>query len=102
MDGSSCTTTNDASGVAGPFTNAQATTDIQDFVKNVPTGIVAANLTITPSWSNPSTLSACTTTFNAPGCTVVVQVNYTFNFLSKLVSKTAWTFSSTSQEIITH
>jgi Flp pilus assembly protein TadG len=102
VDGS-CTTTNDASGVAGPFaTQAAAKTDIQDFVKNVPKGIVAAKLTIRPSWSNPSTLSACTATFNAPGCTVVVQVSYTFNFLSNLVSKSAWTFSSTSQEIITH
>jgi Flp pilus assembly protein TadG len=100
----SCTTTNDASGVAGPFTNLQATTDIQDFVANVPLGInpSSATLTATPSWPNPNSLTTCTTTFNAPGCTVKVQVSYKFSFLSPLVSKNTLTLSSTSQEIITH
>jgi Flp pilus assembly protein TadG len=100
----SCTGYYTASGVAGPFTQAQATTDIQDFVKNVPLGINASDppLTTTPSWPNPNSLTTCTATFNAPGCTVEVQVSYKFNFLSALVSKKTLTLSSTSQEIITH
>jgi Flp pilus assembly protein TadG len=99
-----------ASGTSGPTT----TTDIKDFVKNVPLGINQANVTC-PScasnaltWPNPSSIPACTSgnanyvAYNAPGCTVLVQVNYTFNFISALVSKKTLTFSATSQEIITH
>jgi Flp pilus assembly protein TadG len=98
----SCTGYYSASGVAGPYSQTDATTDIQDFVKNVPTGINPAQLTITPSWPNPNALAACTATYNAPGCTVKVQVSYQFAFFSPLVSKNTLTFSSTSQEIITH
>jgi Flp pilus assembly protein TadG len=99
----SCSGFYTASGVAGPFTTQAAqTTDIKDFVKNVPTGIDPTQLTTTPSWPNPKSLTTCATTFNAPGCTVVVQVSYTFNFLSSFVSKKSVTLTSTSQEIITH
>ena len=94
-----------ASGNTGPST----TTDIQDFVKNVPLGIDKASVTCPTCATAAKTWpvlaispTICSTTANAPGCTVVVQVNYTFNFLSAFVSKTSWTFSSTSQEIITH
>jgi Flp pilus assembly protein TadG len=102
----SCTAANDASGVAGPFPDSQtATTDIQDFVKNVPAGINAAQLTTTPTWPNPNGLTTCAgaSTYNAPGCTVEVQVKYVFQFSSTFVFKsTGLTMTSTSQEIITH
>jgi Flp pilus assembly protein TadG len=97
-DDVSCTAANSASGVAGP----SSAIDIQDFVKKVPVGIDPAKLTTNPSWSNPSGLTACTTHNNNPGCTVKVQVSYNFPFFSPLVSKSTLTFSSTSQETITH
>ena len=94
-----------ASGNTGPST----TTDIQDFVQNVPLGIDKSSVTCPTCATNAQTWpvlanspTICSTTANAPGCTVVVQVNYTFHFLSSLVRNASWTFSSTSQEIITH
>jgi Flp pilus assembly protein TadG len=102
VDGS-CTAANSASGVAGPYSQAAATTDIQDFVKNAPAGINTSQLTTTPAWPNPNDLTTCATTYNAPGCTVEVQVKYVFKFSSALVFKSAGlTMTSASQEIITH
>lgn len=94
----SCIATNSASGNAGP-TNQ---TDIQAFVSNVPLGINGSNVTARATWPNPNSIPVCTTTFNAPGCTVQVLVEYKFNFFFPFVSKSTLTMDSTSEMIITH
>ncbi len=58
--------------------------DIRAFVRGIaPLGINTdpAVLVINPMWTNPSNLPVCDTTSNYPGCTVQVQVVYTFQFL---------------------
>jgi Flp pilus assembly protein TadG len=98
-DDSSCTAANSASGSAGATTQ----TDIQKFVKNVPNGIDPNKLTVAADWPiQTNSPTACSTTANAPGCTVQVSVSYVFNFTSPLVSSTSLTLSSKSQAVITH
>ena len=83
----------------GSCTAPATSTDIQDFVKNVPAGINSAQLTTTTTWLNPNGLAH----MNDPGCIVQVQVKYVFQFSSTFVFKsTGLTMTSASQEIITH
>jgi len=64
----------------------------------------SACLVTTPTWnpagSNGPTI--CSTTNNAAGCTVEVQVSYNFNFLVPFVHSSSVTMSSTSEMIISH
>jgi Flp pilus assembly protein TadG len=65
----------------------------------------SACLTTTPSWpvyANGPTSCSTTATQNNPGCTVQVQVSYSFNFLLPLVHIPAVTLSSTSEMVIVH
>ena len=96
---SSCTAANSASGTAGPA----SVTDIQDFVKQVPSGIDPSKLTTTVDWPIQSASPpVCATTQNYPGCTVRVKVSYVFNFSSTFVSKSSLTLTTTSEAVITH
>ncbi len=64
----------------------------------------SACLVTTPTW-NPSGSggpTTCSTTTNAPGCTVQVKVSYNFNFLMPFVHSSSITMSSTSEMIIAH
>lgn len=64
----------------------------------------SACLVTTPTW-NPAGAGGptiCSTTTNAPGCTVEVQVQYNFNFLAPFVHSSVVTMSSTSEMIIAH
>lgn len=90
--GSSCPETECPSGPARP-------TDIQNYVMNVPAGIDATRLTVTPTW-NPGGSIACTGTPNSPGCVVEVQVSYNFSFLLPFMPKSSILMTSSSQMTI--
>ncbi len=95
----SCTAANSASGTAG----ATDQSDIQTFVRNVPLGISANEVTASVAWPIQTDSPAiCNTIQNAPGCTVQVQVSYIFNFAFPFVSSSTLTMTSTSQTIISH
>ena len=80
---------------------AATASSVQTFVKNVPLGIDPTKVTVATTWPTSSyTPPICTSTKNAPGCLVQVQVTYTFNFVFPLVSKTPLTMKSTSQMVI--
>lgn len=113
VNGSDCATD---SSCAAPAT----TSDIDNYVKNiVPLGVDVSKITVNPGslpyWpvgttctrTDPPTPSGCTppvcsTTQNAPGCTVQVEVQYVFNFLVPLVRSSSITMTSTSQMVIAH
>jgi len=78
-----------------PATRAQ----IRAFVKNVPQGINAAALTVTPNFTNPNGLPVCGSTQNYPGCGIQVRVDYNFSFIFPLMP-TSIAMSSTSEMII--
>jgi Flp pilus assembly protein TadG len=93
-------------GCSTPTTNCPtpATGDsIQTFVQNVPLGIDATQVTATTTWPVlPNSPAVCSTPngYNAPGCTVQVQVTYVFNFIFPFVSNSSLTMTSTSQMVI--
>jgi hypothetical protein len=64
--------------------------DIQNYLKNVPAAITAAQLTATTTW----------TPNNNPGSVVQVQVQYKFKFILPLLPTSAITMTSTSQTVI--
>jgi Flp pilus assembly protein TadG len=92
----------------GSCAAAASTASIQNFVKNAPAGIDPTKITVNPTWpilANSPTV--CSTTQNAPGCTVRVQVQYAFSFAVPIVGKLVnsgnpLTLSSTSQMLVIH
>jgi Flp pilus assembly protein TadG len=72
---------------------------IRAFVKNVPQGIDAAALTVTPNFTNPNGLPVCGSSQNYPGCGVQVRVDYNFRFIFPLMPVPI-AMSSTSEMII--
>jgi Flp pilus assembly protein TadG len=101
--GSTCTLdgscTND-----GYCATVATTACLPTYVKNTtPPGIDTTKITTTASWPvQTSSPAVCKTTSNAPGCTVEVQVSYSFSFLVPLVHTGAVTLSSTSEMVIAH
>jgi len=65
---------------------------IQTYLENVPAGIDATQLSVTPSWPN----GGC----NTAGCPVRVQVSYNFNFLLPFLPKSTLVMQSSSQMVI--
>jgi Flp pilus assembly protein TadG len=112
-DDSSCSLATPDTGPAAP-----GNTVVQDYVTMlaVPAGINTSStgcggsacLTTTPTWnpagSNGPTIctAAVSGVPNYPGCTVEVQVSYSFNFLFPLVHTSPVTLSSTSEMVIVH
>jgi Flp pilus assembly protein TadG len=99
----------------GSCSPANSTTDIPNYVEMlaIPAGINTSSgcgstgnsacLTTTPTWPVQTTSpTSCSTTVNGPGCTVQVQVSYSFNFLFPLVHISPVTLSSTSEMVIVH
>lgn len=85
------------------YPNGAATTDIQNFVSNnAPSGIAPSRLTTTVTYANPNSLAICSSHNNYPGCVVVVQVSYAFNFVAPLVRANDITLQSKSQMVIAH
>lgn len=104
---SSCTAANSASGTAGPTTEL----DLQQFVRNAaPPGIDPDQITTTAPCGTAdkgrcgvSPADTCAAgAVNQPGCTVEVQVSYSFSFLFPLVRSGPLTVSSTSRMVIAH
>jgi Flp pilus assembly protein TadG len=120
VNGSTCNSDTSCNGVGtmnnGPVTASNITT----YVKNIaPSGINPAGITVTSCGVSGGTACAastpeiCTTaigtgvgalpaTPNYPGCTVQVQVQYTFTLIFPLISTAPITLSSTSDMIIVH
>jgi Flp pilus assembly protein TadG len=126
VHGSTCNDDGSCS-VADPDTGpaAPGNTVIQDYVAaTTPPGIDSSSvagcggsavLNVCATWPIQSTCTTqspptpsgcspviCSTTANAPGCTVQVTVSYNFNFIFPLIRKTALPLSSTSQMVIAH
>lgn len=105
-DDASCTTANSASGSAGPTTAA----DVLAYVKSItPQSIDQTKVTVTVCGvaggtnCTGSTPTTCTNAKpNLPGCTVEVQVNYTYNFFFPLVGSNPINLSSASDMVISH
>jgi Flp pilus assembly protein TadG len=94
--------------------------DISDYVKKItPPGLDTANPPLSTTVSRPvqangpqtCTVNAagvqtctaiCSATKNAPGCTVEVQVSYSFTFLFPLIRSSNLTLTSTSMMVIAH
>jgi Flp pilus assembly protein TadG len=94
VNGSQCA--NDSSCKA-----SAAASDVQNYVNGiVPPGIDPNKLTVTATW--PTVTGICATKSNAPGCTVQVQVSYSFSFIFPLIHTSPVQLSSTSQMIISH
>ncbi len=76
--------------------NAQSS-DVQTYVRSLSEGATNPNnINVTTTWpSCPPGLSG-----NAPGCTVSVNVSYSFPFIAPFVQKVAINMSSTSQMVI--
>jgi Flp pilus assembly protein TadG len=120
VNGSTCNSDNSCNGVGtmnnGPVTSANLTT----YVRNIaPSGINPAAITVTACGVSGGTACAastpevCTTaigsgvdalpaTPNYPGCTVQVNVQYTFTLIFPLIGAAPITLSSTSDMIIVH
>ncbi|MGA7063812.1 MAG: TadE/TadG family type IV pilus assembly protein [Candidatus Acidiferrales bacterium] len=110
---------NSCNGTA-PMNNGPASaSDIQTYVTNLaPPGIdtsstgcggsacLATSASWTPVANGPTICSAAVNGVgpypNYPGCTVEVEVSYTFNFIFPLVRTGTLTLSSTSEMVIAH
>lgn len=89
-------------GVGGMNNGPASATDIQNYVTKItPPGVDATQVTTTASWpgTGPST---CSTTVNAPGCPVEVQISYNFTFIVPFIRAAPLTISSSSETIIVH
>ena len=110
VNGSTCTDDSSCNGTA-PMNNGPATTgDIQTFVNSIiPSGVDPTKVTVTPTWpisaNSPDFCKSGNANFiavNHPGCTVQVQVQYTFNLIFPLLPSSPLTMSSTSEIVIAH
>jgi Flp pilus assembly protein TadG len=89
VNGSACGGDSSCNG-AGYMNNGPVSqSNVQTFITNqTPPGIDTTKLTTTVTWPVSTDSPAnCSTTANAPGCTVKVQLSYAFSFVSPLVSK---------------
>lgn len=116
VNGANCSSDGSCNGTA-PMSNGPATSiDVNTYVQNhIPAGIDATKVTTTAcgladtAACAASTPQVCTkavgtqpATPNAPGCTVQVQVTYSFSFVFPLIPGGPLSMSSTSDMIIVH
>jgi Flp pilus assembly protein TadG len=119
VNGSTCADDSSCNGTGGMNNGPVKKADVQTYVKNLAiaaglntnsTGCGGSACLTTTAVCGVSDASncadsvpgTCTTTYDAPGCAVKVQVSYKFNFLSALVNKSSITLSSTSEMVIAH
>jgi Flp pilus assembly protein TadG len=112
---SSCVASNSATNNAGPTTQD----DMQHFVQNMtPTGINSSIITATATWPGPASPLICKQSItvtvgkttevipqwpvNNPGCTVQVNVTYSYNFVFPLIHLAPVNMSSTAEMVIVH
>jgi Flp pilus assembly protein TadG len=89
VNGSACGGDSSCNGQGYMNNGSAKQADVNTFIKNqTPPGIDTSRLTTTVTWPvSTDSPATCATTQNAPGCTVKVQLNYAFNFVSPLISK---------------
>lgn len=121
VNGSICKSADNSCNGTNLMNNGPASAaDVATYVTKIaPAGINSASppLTTTATWpvqaNGPQTCTVtsagalnctavCTTTNNAPGCTVEVQVSYKFTFLFPLIRNSQLTLTSKSMEVISH
>jgi Flp pilus assembly protein TadG len=103
---STCTTSGCASAASADITNYVDMLAMPAGINTSSTGCGgSACLTTTPTWPvQTNGPASCSTAGheNDPGCTVQIQVSYSFNFLLPLVHISPVTLSSTSEMVIVH
>lgn len=119
VNGYTCPDDSSCNGTGG-MNNGRATTgDVRTYVQGLlPASLKQAKLTVTPTWTAPSgSPPVCTVAVvnptnptgpkigpynNYPGCTVQVQVQYSYDFIFPLMPPQTVNMSSTSQMVISH
>lgn len=109
VNGADCKLDGSCNGTA-PMNNGPATiADIQNYVTSLtPPGIDSTKISTTvPPAIQANGPTVCTSTWDAPGCTVEVKVSYSFSFLFPIVYKPFSStgtvmLSSSSEMIIAH
>jgi Flp pilus assembly protein TadG len=86
------------------FPSGATDADVQAYVQNhIPLGIDSSKVSAVPTWPpGPYDPTTCATTPNAPGCTVEVQITYSYTFVFPLIRTATLPLSSTSEMIISH
>ena len=99
------------------FANGAQASDIQSYVQNsLPASVDSSKATVTASFTAPSGAPpVCTSDIkdgsgnviqakeaNYPGCTVKVNIQYTYTFLFPLISNNTLNMSTTSEMVIAH
>lgn len=116
VNGANCSSDGSCNGTAPMNIGPAKLTDVNTYVQNhIPAGIDTTKVTTTAcgladtAACAASTPQVCTkavgtqpATPNAPGCTVQVQITYSFSFVFPLISSSPISMSSTSDMIIVH
>jgi len=116
VNGFQCTDDNSCNGSNGMNTGPASPAEIQTHtLDSLPASVNQSQATVTASFTHPSgspdvCVKAVTakdgTSFgphdNYPGCTVVVQVDYTYNLIFPLINIGPLNLSTTSQMVIAH
>jgi Flp pilus assembly protein TadG len=95
----SCTTTS-------TFGCNATSANVQAYVKSIaPLAIDVSSLTVTTTWPGTELAGSATTCSiangaNSPGCLVMVQVSYAFNYTLPLLPSTTLNLKSTSEVVI--
>jgi Flp pilus assembly protein TadG len=105
-----CPTCDASCNGTAPMNNGPASeSDVENYVKSItPPGINWNQVAVTACGTQggtecpDSTLSACATTVNSPGCAVQVTVKYNFPILIPIVHNSVIPLSSTSEMVIAH
>jgi len=117
VNGKTCSDDSSCNGTNGMNNGAASTTDIQTYVKSqLPAAVDSTQATIiatflAPTGSPPVCTIAVTDVktgaligpySNYPGCTVKVEVDYTYNFIFPFIATSPISMSSTSEMVIIH
>jgi Flp pilus assembly protein TadG len=118
VNGYNCPDDNSCNGINGMNNGRASATDIQNYVMaRLPESLDSTKATVTATFLAPSgSPPVCTAPVpslanplvnvgafpNYPGCTVQVQVQYTYDFVFPLIRTTPLNMSSTSQMVIAH
>jgi Flp pilus assembly protein TadG len=116
VNGHLCNDDNSCNGANGMNSNEASATDIQNHVlTTLAPSIDSTKATVTATFTAPSgSPDVCTLTVkdktganygpyaNYPGCTVVVRVDYPYDFIFPFIRTTSLNMSSTSEAVISH
>jgi Flp pilus assembly protein TadG len=117
VNGKTCSDDSSCSGTNGMNNGPATTSDIQTYVSNqLPSGVDSSQATVTATFLAPTgSPPVCTTAVtdvttgaligpynNYPGCTIKVEVDYTYSFIFPFISTSQINMSSTSEMVIIH